>query len=276
MADITVKHEEHGEITVALPEGYVTPEQLAEDYTPKAIFQTELGQRATSIIKNEGYVKPDSLLDNEDFRAKALDKWQVKVAPDEAAAAQERADAIETARATWEAQKLTPATQKLDKASARITGLLLRDLHNQITNAADEVGVLESLRKSPVKGQPAPIVHMMAEYFGYHDESDAWAVKKQNEDGTAGFTYATKPETNQPYQGVMEFMTVWSENESNKQFLVDPRQRGPGLQPGGGAERRGGVVQLSYEDSQDAIKYRAAKEKADKMGGEVEITDRPW
>lgn len=277
MARITLTHPEHGEMEVELPEGYLSPEEVKAGYMPKAIFQAELGNRVQSIIRGEGYVKPDDLYGDEDFKKNALEKWQVNVAPDEAMAAKERAEAIEQARATWTAQHLTPLEKKQAEAAQRIERLLQRDLFAQIERAASEVGVQESLRKSPVDGQAPPIVHMLAQYFGYDEKTDGWAVKRTDENGQPGFVYSAKPTDKRPYADVTEFMQNWAADEANKQFVVDQRQRGPQMQGDGPkGERRGGVVQISFEDSQDAQKYRAAKEKAEKAGAEIDITDRPY
>jgi hypothetical protein len=277
MAKITLTHPEHGDMEVDLPEGYLSPAEVKEGFMPKAIFQAELGQRVQSIIRGEGYVKPSDLYDNEEFKQSALEKWQVNIAPDAADAAKERAAAIEEARRNWEAQHLTPAQEAAQQANGRIEKLLLRDLHNQIATAAADVGIQESLRKSPVDGQAPPIVHMLAQYFGYDEKTDGWAVKTQGSDGQPGYAYSAKPTDANPYQGVREFMSQWAGDEANKQFVVDQRQRGPGMRGDGPTgEKRGGVVQISFEDSQNAQTYREAKAKAEKAGATIEITDRPY
>jgi hypothetical protein len=255
------------EVEVELPDGWLSPEE-ADTMLPKAIMATEVARAVTQAVKTGGYVKPDDLLGDDDFKAKALAAWKVQNPGKGAPTGAE----LEQLQRDWTAQHVKPVTDERDALKDRVSRLLSRSLHSSILEAARAAGVKDAYLRLPT-GAPAdavpPIVSMFGSLFGYDEKTDAHYVRSGE-----SFAYSGKPTAENPFKGVGEWFTEWSASKDNAEFLVDPRQRGPGLgdAPRGGA---GGTITITLTRAQasDASQYQAARELAQKSGGSVQVVD---
>ncbi len=116
----------------------------------------------------------------------------------------------------------------------------------------------------------ALIVAQLAPTFGYDAESRTWSLRDKT--GEA-FVASDKATLDAPYKRVNELFDDWKADKNTEaQYFENQKQQGPGLQqvPGGKS-----VIRLSYSDSQDAGKYRAARDEAEKIGVELAVDPVP-
>lgn len=196
------------------PAGYIAESDVKEKYVPKEFMQSEIARRL------KGKADPDTLLQDETFRAKALETWGVK--PD--GQKKPSGEDVEKLYGQWEQKHVTPLKEQLAGHLQEVQSLRTRDLYGQLVSAAAP-HVNEQLLQSPVAGQAPPIVHLLAPYFGYDEEHKGWFVK----DGD-GFAFAAKPEKGAPYKTAAEFLTEWAANKANAAWIKDQRQRGAAFQ----------------------------------------------
>lgn len=257
---IKIKLQDGTEQEVDLPEGYLSPEEVAEHYMPKSTFRVELNRRL------KGKMTADEFLANDELKQKALQAWGISV--DDSGKAKLTADQLAAAKKQWELAELAPINEKLTKTSERLTKTQAKILEASILRAAAG-RVHESLLKPPAAGAKIPFMAMLESAFGFNDELDDYFVK-----GTDGFEFAPskKPENGRPYKGVDEFVDEWVANEANKPFVVSTRQGGAGLN-GEGHGRTGANITISKADATDAQKYRTAQKQAAEQGGRVIVAD---
>ena len=197
------------------PAGYIAESDVQAKLAEKdAFLKTEIERRL------RGKVDPEKLLQDETFRAKALETWGIK--PEKPG--KPSGEDVEKLYGQWEAKHVAPLKAQMAQFEAEVTELRTRDLYGQIVGAAAPL-VNEQLLQSPVPGQAPPIVHLLAPYFGYDPEHKAWFVK----DGD-GFAFAAKPEKGAPYKTAAEFLGEWAQNKANAAWVKDQRQRGAGFQ----------------------------------------------
>lgn len=263
---ITVEHPDHGELEVELPEGFISEEQINDNYVPKGHHNAEMAKLRREA---KGLVSPDDVLEDEEFRERALGAWGIdpEGQGDAPRLTEERVQAI---REEAVRKRVKPLEEERDNLRTEVEGLRRQQLTSAILTAASGV-VKEGLLKSPTKGAAPPIVNMLAPYFDYDPETGQWAVREGD-----GFRYSGEPSETEPYMGPEEFLASWADDEANADWVRDTRQRGPGAkddrETGGG----GGVVTISHSDAQDNSKYKAAKAKAEERGVELRIVDQPW
>lgn len=237
------------EIEVDAPEGVLTAEEVAEQYVAKAVHNSEMAKLRK---KGEGRVTADELLENDEFKTRALEAWNVKPGKGQAD--------VEAARREWSDKTLKPVQDQLAKAGETITGLRRRMLHSEILAAAASAGVKPQFLKSPARGAIAPIVSLMEGAFGFDEESGSWYVRNGET-----FAYAAKPaEGAPPYKSAAEYVAEFAGNKENADFVVDQRQRGPGMQQPGRASGAPGTI-----DASDPYAFARNAEKIAK--GEVVV-----
>jgi len=262
---ITIEHPEHGKLEVAIPETYIPREQVEADYVPKGAHNSQMAQLRKQY---EGHAKPEDLLGDEDFRNRAIEAWGIEV---DDGTPKLTPDRVAELRTDFERKHLKPLQTKFEKVQSRNQQLQTTLLHSRILAAAGGK-VQPYLLKAPAKGEMPPIVNLLAPYFGFDGDSGQFAVK----DGE-GFRTTTQADASSPYMGIEEFVQRWIEDDDNP-YKVEQRQSGPGagVDGQGGSNRgSGGAVVLSYEDAQDPVKYRTAKEAAEKQGVELQIGEHP-
>lgn len=206
---IKVQHN-GAEIEVELPEGFVSPEELTENYVAKDFFESEMGRRLSAARK--GLAKKDDLLADKDFKEEALKSWGV-VARDE--------KEIEKVREAIRGAEVAPLTEKLTKAQAKLAKVSRSRLEARLIARAAELGFDDTLLKSPVKGAPAPIVGLLGGYFVEDEEKDDFFIKDPSGNS---YVYSAKPTNEAPYKTVEEFVEEWSKG-AGKPFVRDTRQR---------------------------------------------------
>lgn len=220
------------EVEVEAPEGWLSPEEAANRVT-KDFMQSEITRRLAQARR--GYVKEDEVLESDEFREKALAHWNVQ--PGKKGLSDEDVAKI---RSNIESTLVNPLKQQNEKLSKSLERLYRQDLELQIVNAAREAGVQEHWLKPPREGLPAPIVNMVASYFGQSQEHDgAWFLREGD-----GFAYAKNPSQAQPFKSVSEFLPEFVSSKENATiFLGDQRQRvGGNNAPANQGARQGSTV----------------------------------
>jgi hypothetical protein len=218
---------QHGgaEIEVEL-EGVMTEAEVAEQYVAKAVHNSELAKLRK---KSQGLKTPDELLEDDEFKTRAIETWGVK--PGKSAAD------VEAARKEWDAKVLKPVTDELGKAKGAIDGLRRGSLHARLIAAA-QGQVAPQFLKPPTRGAVAPFVAMLEPAFALEPETQDFYVR----DGER-FAYAAKPADGAPvpYKTPEEHVAEWIGNKDNAAFLIDQKQRGPNLQNTGRSSTSGVV-----------------------------------
>jgi hypothetical protein len=258
MPKVKIGDQEH---EVEKLDGWTPNDKLAETHIPKGTFEAELTKRTGAIIKNQGYRKPEELLEDAEFKKTFMEKHGLN--PD--AAAKDLQKEVERVKNEYEVKHLNPIKTKLDAATKLIEKKNQKELHAEILAATG--GRAQDVLLKKLGDAPPAIVNMLDRVFGYSEEHDKWFVRKGD-----GFQYSTTGAA--PYKTVEEFMTEWLDDPANKDFVKPTRQDGPGAKPAGtGSDVQGGVLRIPRADARDPQKYRAAREKAAKSGARIEFID---
>lgn len=196
------------------PEGFISLEDVAEKYLPKDYIKKELSRRT------KGMVAPDTLLEDEDFKARAMEHWKVAPAsepaptPDLASLREKIAKEIETKR-------VKPMEEEITKLRSREMQRRRDKLVSQIQSAAAKADIHAELHEEGDAGEPAPIVGMVESLYAYDEASDSWFRK----DGDGFAASATGG-----YKSVAEGLADWIKAKGKPGWLVkDKRQQGAGL-----------------------------------------------
>ena len=210
--------------------GLITKQELGEKYSPKDVFEAELGRRVASITK--GRYTLEDLESNAELKQKVMDKLGVKLTPD--GKPQLTADQVASLQEDWRKRELTPVVGEKEKAVSRVQKLLDRILEGEILQAGVEAHLFDHLLKPVSQGGPVPIVSMLRPAFGFSDEHEAHFVKKGE-----GFEFSSDPKaTGRPYMTPREFVLDWATKKENAPFVNTAKPGAPKLgQPGieGGA-----------------------------------------
>jgi hypothetical protein len=207
-------------------EGVYTEAEVADQFVAKAVHNSELAKLRK---KAQGLKTPDELLEDDEFKTRAIESWGIK--PGKSAAD------VEAARKEWDVKVLKPATDELAKAKGTIDGLRRGGLHARLIAAA-QGHVAPQFLKPPTRGAVAPFVAMLEPAFALEPETQDYYVR----DGER-FAYAAKPAEGAPvpYKTPEEHVAEWIGNKDNAAFLIDQKQRGPNLQNQGRATQTGVV-----------------------------------
>lgn len=267
---ITVQHPEHGELEVEV-EGLVPEDEIEEKYISKAAHNAQMAKLRK---QTDGQRDPDELLQDPDFRDRAIEAWDIEVDDGTPKLTPDRRQELLD---DFKSRHVKPLEQERDQYQEEAQRLRREQLHNKIMSSAAGK-VQEHLLKAPGAGQTPPVVNLLAPYFEYDEETGQWAVK----DGDS-FRHSMDPDTQSPFMGIEEFVGRWVTDDDNP-FTLDKRQRGPGAGTpgsgesagggsGSGSAGQGGVITLSAEDAKDPAKYRAAREKAEEQGASLDIEE---
>lgn len=262
---LTVKQGD-ADLEIELPDGWISPD-AAKNYMRKDTFEAELSRRVDGVVKNQGYRKPEDLLNDEEFAKTFIEKKGLNTD----ANAKTLQEQINRAKDDLLAREVKPRDEKITKAQEKINALLNRQLRGSILEAGQAAKVKPEFLKVPEGVGPnaaPPLVNMFRDYFGYSDEHDEHFVKS----GENSFQFPTKG--NRPYKDALEFFAELKQNPAYKYLFEEEIQGGPGAKPasGGGPQIiNGSSVRISESDAKDFAKYRAAKAEAEKRGVPVEI-----
>lgn len=264
---ITVQHPEHGELEVEV-EGFVPENEVEEKYISKAAHNAQMAKMRKDL---EGRADPDELLQDPDFRDRAIEAWDIEIDDGTPKLTPDRKQEL---LEDFEDRHVKPLEKKLEHYQTEAERLRQDQLRSRILSAAGGK-VQQHLLKAPGAGQTPPVVNLLAPYFEYDEDSGQWAVK----DGE-GFRHSMDPDADSPYMGIDEFVGKWVNDDDNP-FTVDTRQRGPGASTEGGGGSAGGessgdsggVITLSAEEARDPETYRAARKQAEEQGAEIEIQE---
>lgn len=212
MAKITTVYDGK-EITLDL-EGVFTAEDIEENFVPKAQHTNEVAKLNRLLTKATR--SPDELLEDANFKAKALAAWKVG-----------EMDATQVASITEgiRAREVGPLTEKLTAAESTIASLLDNDLNNNLLAAAQSVGIRPEFLTPMAEGRPAPAVAILRQVFdfGYDHDHKTHAVRNGE-----GFAYSSKPSGNMPYKTVAEAVGEWAKSTVAAPFLLNQKPNIPG------------------------------------------------
>jgi len=206
------------EVEVDVPDDTILPSEAGQ-FVTKEFMQAEMAKRISQAKR--GMVDPDdhtdTLLADAEFKTKAMATWGV--VPGKAKVSDEE---IAKIRESIEKDKLQPLQKEVGELKGQLTSLYegARDL--QILEAARSAGVNEMWLTAPVEGQKAPIINVLAPYFGQSsDHGNGWFLKDKD-----GFAYAKTPTASAPFKTIAEFVPEFVGHETrSKTFLDDKRQR---------------------------------------------------
>lgn len=251
-------------VEVEVPDGAFIPQaEVTQKYVAKPVHDHEMAQLRTQL---KDVKKPEQLLEDEEFRATAIEKWGLKPGKGGRTSSED----LEAARKDWDAKVLKPVAEENAALKTKSQRLLRRQLEAELIAAAGAAGVKPQFLKPPTKGARAPIVSLLEGAFGFDEQTDSWYAK----DGDR-FAVAAKPVDGAIYKGPAEFVAEWAGDKANADFVVDQRQRGAGFGGTGGGGGSGRPHVLSREDARDPMKYRAAKAAAEKAGVPLELEPFP-
>lgn len=214
----------------------LTQDQLKETYVPKASLPKRI-DRAKAAARTE-------LLQDDQFKAEALQAWQVTPA-DNNGGTSDVAERLKAERTKWDNEILKPVQDTIASLTQKVGSLQRSTLHSQILSHAAEVGVAEELLK-PIGPKKQPmILNMVEAYFDLDEKTENFFVKGDGDD----FEFTKNPQNGSPYMGVGEFMAEWAKN--NPTLAPGARQKGPNAgnpdNPGGPVDKRAQIAKLESE-----------------------------
>jgi len=264
---VTLKDGTTQEVEVTLPDGVMTPEEIATGYKPVANFEAELSRRAESIV-NE---RIEAKLSDEAFKTTALARWNIDPNPKldggGGGGDEDFTERLKTERERWDKEHKVPLVEENKGLKDRVSDLLGRMKGAVIVQAAAEAGVLPGLLKAGPNGT-APIVNMTGTFFGHDDEHDMFGVLEGDK-----FRFAPEVTTERPHMNASEYFAEWVKDEANKAFVGERRQGGPNVGGVDGDQAgEGGTITLTRAQASDNATYMAAQKKADESGGKVVVS----
>lgn len=244
--------------------GIVAESDLSTKYTPNEAVTRIVQDRLTQFAS--GHVKLDEITSKPEVKQRVLDLLGIKPQSGDGTDVGKQ---LERAKNEWAERELKPVTEQLASGKTEIEALRRDRLTDSIVTAAARIGVKAILLNPPAPGAKPPIVAMLEQSFGFDDKTRQWYARGANADQP--FAFASQPTGAQPYKAVEESVKDWAKLPANKEFIGITTQSGPGLQGGGGSGSGAGFI--SSADARNPMKYRAAKEAAQKAGVELQLTD---
>jgi hypothetical protein len=234
MADITFEHEGKS-ITVPLPEGYASPEDLKDKFVPKDFHSKRLADEAKRNLKRA--VKREDIESNEDLKAELLEAWGVK--PDGAGDTKTGAAELEAWKKQYgkevETKQLKPLQTQISKLAAERDVFLKRSLHGELVQAA----IAAKIDPTLVTGKSPLLLSAFESQIGYDEETGTFAARD-------GEGFAPSGKNGSLYKSVEEYLADWAADPAHKRFLVNETQGAP---PGTAARS----VQKGAQTPQDLI-----------------------
>ncbi len=240
------------------PAGLIAETEVAEKYVPKAAHNSEMARMRTQLDGTKHLKNPDDLLEDQEFRTKAITKWGI----DPNAGAEQFQKQIVTERETIINREVKPLQARLEKATTQIGSLLNRDLERQILQAAQGKVDAKYLKPASKGGEPI-IVAMVRNAFAYDEQHADWFAKGQG--GSQPFQFSSSGET--PYMGAAEFIQTWLAGDG-KDFAVNEKQEGPSANTTGAMVpgQVGKEIRVTSAQIRDTAGFRLIQQRATKEG----------
>jgi hypothetical protein len=215
------------------------------------------------VEAKKGYVDPDSLLEDQDFRSRAVEAWGL----DPTKTSQQFQQQLEKTKKELDEREIKPRQAAVEKLLDEVDKYRYRDLQGQIVQAAAALKVDEKFLKPTVKGGKPLIVAMLQEGFDFDEDNDGWFAK-----GSGGNPFAFSQGGDVPYMSVSEFMQQWV-NAEGKDFVRNERQGGAEARPEGASNtgRSGGKLRITSEQARDIAQFRQLQARAEKEHLEIEV-----
>jgi hypothetical protein len=231
------------EVEVELPEGYVAPDELKDKYVAKDDFEELARKRTDRYVKNNGLVKLDDALADEDtlgkiatdHRDKILEKLGIKQGGDPAQ--------LEAVREAVRNQEVKPLQDNLDKTSKEALALRADRLTAQINQAAGDpdLGVQDGMAELLEAYYMAPNAAGVTR-TAYDPETRSWYIRNPNaEDDNEPFAFSGKPEKGKaPYKTIAEDLAEKREAGKHGSWFKPVNKQGGGF----GGNRGGGSMSI--------------------------------
>lgn len=198
MANVKIQHEGK-DLEVALPEGYLAPDEVRSSYVAKDYHEKEIG-RVSERFKN---AKRDEFRQefeaDESFIQSIVQKHGKKGQEVDLKAHQQQ----------WESEKLKPLQERTEK-------LLSRVRNADIIQAAQGL-VKDEYLKPPLPGRAPFIVSLMADMLE-HDEEHGFIGTEDGKrlPGSSGRLYANASDVLERLKGSDSLKYLWKEAEQTK------------------------------------------------------------
>jgi hypothetical protein len=242
MRTLTTTHNGQ-EITVELPEGYATPEEIQSQFVKKDFFESELQRRINSAKTNT----ETELMKNEQFISKVLTTKGIQLDPTTGKVKGSDID-IEKVKTQFFEENVKPLQGKLETIRRKA-------LESEIISAAAQAGVKEEFLKPVVAGTKPVIVQMVENAFGYDDEREIWAIKEGE-----SFKYSQSPTQQNPFAGSADLFKDLKNKPEFKGFFRETTQTGSGYNGSNNGSQTGQTIKrsqfeaLTPKDQAQAIK----------------------
>jgi len=242
-------------VDVPLPAGYLTKVDVDAKYVPKGAHNDQMGRLRKDLDALKGLKPPEELLNDPEFKEKAVKSWGLNGATGE-----QFQEQLNRAKTDLFEREVKPRDVKLTKATQEIDTLRVKDLRGQIIQAAAALKVDDKFTRPPAKGADPLIFAMLRPLFDFDAEHREWFAKGPN-----GFAYSQQ-EGGAPYMPVMEFMTGWVGGDG-KDFLRSQRQAGAEAEADGGVPGQvGKELRLTEAQIRDTAYFTRARVRAEKEG----------
>lgn len=243
--------------------GVVAEADLSTKYTPNEAITRIVQDRLAQF--GRGHVSLADIAAKPEVKQQVLDLLGIKAGGAEGDIGKQ----LEGAKRTWAETELKPVAEQLQTSKAEVDTLRRDRLTDSIVAAAARAGVKATLLNPPFAGAKAPIVAMLEQGFGLHEQTRQWYARGASAEQP--FAFAAQPSGAQPYKTVDEAVSDWAKKPENKEFIGIVTQGGPGLGGGGGSHGAGAFI--SHADAKNPQKWQRVREEARKQGVEVQYSD---
>lgn len=240
---LVVSHE-GADITVTLPEGWEHQDDIKQKYLPKDQFARELERRVAA--KTRGLVKPDDLLNDEDYLGKMLGIDTNKelaygllgLKPGEPGADVDvpeiRRKIEEDLTSRFMDAEIKPRDEKIEGLQTLVTLLRERDFSAAFSTAAINADVHDEMYE--------PLTVLFRRQFKFDEKENGWY--RVGEDGELEVNI--NPEPNGPrFMTIGDVLKEERRSGKHKTWFKAPGSGGGGYQGGG---RGGGSRKVTYEE----------------------------
>ena len=246
---VSVAGESH-EVEVALPDGYLTPDEVREHYMPRDNFQSELSRRL------RGKANPDELLNDEAFIDRVLETHEDRLR--EALKIENNGgptpEQLDRVREQLRREELAPLEERLESLQGSNESLRSRILHGEVLEASRDVGVVDDL---------LPLVE---DHYGKRVKwDDDWkqyfVVDKDGE-----FELTSRPERGKaPYKTVREDLEERRKSGNYPSWFKAKQRSGSGFDRAGGGGVNLDLDAQIAEAEKAGNRSEAARLKAQKL-----------
>lgn len=233
---------------VQLPEGYATPDDVANNYVTKDSVNNLIQQRLDRNTKSTR----EKLLGDNDFQLQVLKKRGVPL--DDKGNPKVKDIDIDQIKNNIISEQVEPLKNQLNQ-------IRTQSLKSQLLNAAREANVDDKLLKK-VNGSDPLIVNAFKDRFKFDEETGQFGLT----DAQGNFKYkGGDASADNPYAGPGELFSELKKSDEYVDWFKDERQRGSGF----GGNGSGAKQKFSEDEIQNMSDEEYAKNREKILGGAV-------